>query len=237
VTRIICGVDVSSGTLDCRIGTDGPELRVKNNSEGIEELAEFCRHHGVELVAMEATGGYERLAFGLLWAKDLPCAVLNPRAVRQFAQAMGYLEKTDRIDAGVIAWFAQVKRIVGQPPASRTQQRLRALVSRLAQLTLLSSAQKNQRRLVSDVEVLASIDEILAAVRRQIRLFENKIAELLDSDPLWRASAWRRLRATAATQVEHDQYGAGGAPSAMCWSWSQLSSVDTIRTSSPSSRS
>jgi transposase len=187
VTRIICGVDVSSGTLDCRIGTDGPELRVKNNSEGIEELAEFCRHHGVELVAMEATGGYERLAFGLLWAKDLPCAVLNPRAVRQFAQAMGYLEKTDRIDAGVIAWFAQVKRIVGQPPASRTQQRLRALVSRLAQLTLLSSAQKNQRRLVSDVEVLASIDEILAAVRRQIRLFENKIAELLDSDPLWRA--------------------------------------------------
>jgi hypothetical protein len=69
-------------------------------------LTAFCRQHGVELVAMEATGGYKTRAFALPWAHGLPVALLNPRAVRRFAEAMGLLEKTDRIDARVIAWFA-----------------------------------------------------------------------------------------------------------------------------------
>ncbi len=65
----------------------------------------------------------------------MPAAIVNPRAVRRFAEAMGLLEKTDRIDAGVIAWYGEVKRITGQTPASATQQRLAALVTRLRQLT------------------------------------------------------------------------------------------------------
>lgn len=187
VTRIICGVDVASEKLDARIGRDGPVLQVKNTAEGVAELQGFCHLHGVELVVMEATGGYEKLAFALLWACGLPCAIVNPRSVRQFAQAMGFLEKTDRIDSGVIAWYAAVKGIVGQPPASQTQQRLRAFVDRLAQLVKLSTIQKNQRRMASEPDVLASIDEVLAVARRQIRGFEKQIAALLDSDPLWNA--------------------------------------------------
>ena len=41
-------------------------------------------------------------------------AILNPRAVRQFAQSMGRLEKTDAIDAGMIAWYAEVKQMPGR---------------------------------------------------------------------------------------------------------------------------
>ena len=85
-----------------------------NNREGIAALAAFCQAHQVELVAMEATGGYEQQAFAQLSEHGLPVAILNPRAVRQFAQSMGRLEKTDAIDAGMIAWYAEVKQ---SPPA------------------------------------------------------------------------------------------------------------------------
>ena len=185
MTNIICGVDVSSQTLDARIGPEGPSVRVDRTADGIQELASFCRQHGAELVVMEATGGYEKLPFMLLWAAGVPCAIVNPRSVRRFAEAMGLLEKTDRLDAGIIAHFAAVKRIVAQQPASETQQRLAAAVGRLRQLTNFRTVQLNQRRLVTDADVLASIDGILALLRTEIRQFEHSIAAMIDADPLW----------------------------------------------------
>jgi len=186
VTQIMCGVDVSSENLDARIGRDGARLRVDNSAEGIAELAAFCREHGVELAAMEATGGYEKLPFGLLWAGAIPCAIVNPRAVRRFAEGMGILEKTDEIDAGVIAWYAEVERIRAHEPPSAAQQQLRALVTRLRQITEAVVLQTNQRRLVEDRDVLASIDEIVALLRRQTKTFEAEIATRIGEDPLWK---------------------------------------------------
>jgi transposase len=203
VAKIICGVDVSSETLDARIGLSGPMAQVRRTPEGIAELRSFCAEHGVELVVMEATGGYEKLPFSLLWAAGMPCAIVNPRSVRRFAEALGFLEKTDRIDAGVIADYARVKGIVAQEPASAAQERLRSLVTRLRQLTELKVAQTNQRRLLEDVEAQASIDELLVVIRRQIKSFEAMIAELLGSDPLWRAldEAFREIKGVADRTV------------------------------------
>jgi transposase len=185
VTRIICGVDVSSQWLDARIGREGPFERFASTPEGIEALAAFCMAHGVELVAMEATGGYEKRPFALLWARGIAAAIVNPRAVRRFAEAMGLLEKTDRIDAGVIAWYAQTKHIVACAPATPTQQCLQALVTRLRQLTELRTAQLNQRRLLSEGRVLAGFEEMLGLIARQVRALESDIAQLLADDPLW----------------------------------------------------
>jgi transposase len=189
--------------LDARVGLDGPVAQVRRTPEGIAELRSFCAGHGVELVVMEATGGYEKLPFSLLWAAGMACAIVNPRSVRRFAEAMGFLEKTDRIDAGVIADYARVKRITAQEPASERQERLRALVVRLRQLTELKVAQTNQRRLLENAEAQASIDELLAVIRRQIKRFETLIAELLDSDPLWRAldGAFREIKGVAGRTV------------------------------------
>ena len=162
-------------------------LQVRRTPQGIAELERFCAGHGVDLVVMEATGGYEKLPFSLLWAAGMACAIVNPRQVRRFAEAMGFLEKTDLIDAGVIADYARVKDLVGQEPASQSQERLRALVARLGQLTQLKVSQGNQRRLLKDPDAKASIDELLALIRRQTKAFEVQIAALLDTDPLWRA--------------------------------------------------
>lgn len=203
MTQIVCGVDVSGAALDARIGPSGPELRVARTAEGVAELAAFCRAHGAALVVMEATGGYERLPFAQLWAAGVACALANPRAVRDFARAMGFLEKTDRIDAGVIAWYAGTKRLVATPPAGEAQSRLRALVARLRQLTEMKVVQGNQRRLLDEPSVLASIDEILALVGRQIRALEAEIAAALDVDPLWRRldQAFRSIKGVAGRTV------------------------------------
>jgi transposase len=203
VASIICGVDVSSETLDGRIDVSGLEISVRRDPEGIAALGRFCVEHGVELVVMEATGGYEKLPFGLLWAAGVPCAIANARSVRRFAEAMGVLEKTDRIDAGIIAGYARAKGLTGQAPESLAQERLRALVTRLRQLTELKVAQSNQRRLVRDPTVLASFEEILATIARQSRNLELQIAELLGADPLWRAldAAFREIKGVAGRTV------------------------------------
>ena len=155
------------------------------------------------LVVLEATGGYERLPFALLWAEGLPCALANPRQVRRFAEAMGRLEKTDRIDAGLIAHFGAVKALAPQAPARDSQRRLEALTVRLRQLTSARVAQANQRRLVEDATVLGSIDRISAALTQEIRTLEAEIDALLDADPLWRglAQALRTIKGVAGRTV------------------------------------
>jgi len=203
VTNIICGVDVSSTHLDARIGPKGPSARFANSPEGVAALAEFCKSRAVALVAMEATGGYEKQPFGLLWAHDLPCAILNPRMVRRFAEAMGVLEKTDRIDAGVIAWCAEARGVAPTKPASQTQQTLAALVLRLRQLTDLRTAQINQRQLVKHEGVLAGSAELIALIKKQVRALEVEIAALIAKDPLWRAldEAFRSIKGVADRTV------------------------------------
>ncbi len=203
MATIICGIDVSSESLDARIGPEGPFASFANNSKGIAKLAAFCRAHHAEMVAMEATGGYEQQSFVQLWAEGLPVAILNPRSVRKFAEAMGFLEKTDSIDSGVIAHFAAVKKIKPCPPASSEQQRLKALVTRLRQLTDLQAAQRNQRRLVTDVTVLATFTQMLAVVAAQIRALETEIAKLIASDPLWQKldQAFRSIKGVADRTV------------------------------------
>ncbi|HYZ25207.1 MAG TPA: IS110 family transposase [Rhodopila sp.] len=200
---IIWGVDIGATTLDARIDRTGAWQQFERTEAGIAELAAFCKHHQVALVVMEATGGYERLPFGLLWAADLPTAIANPRAVRRFAESMGNLEKPDRIDCGMIAWYAQTKHIQPQPPASTTQQRLTALVLRLRQLTDLRSAQSNQRRLVTDPEARETFAAVRKVVAQQIRALEKKIAALIDADPLWAAldEAFREIKGMAGRTV------------------------------------
>jgi transposase len=187
VTKIICGVDVSGASLDARVGQTGPYDRFENNAEGINRLAAFCHHHQVELVAMEATGGYEKLPFTLLWQQELPCAIVNPRQVRRFAEGMGIIEKTDRIDAGMIAAYALARKTTPQSPAQANQKALSSLAIRIRQLVEAKVAQGNQRRFRDEAIVTADIDSLVADLERRITSLQNAVLELIDQDPLWSA--------------------------------------------------
>jgi transposase len=183
VTRIVCGVDISSASLKARIGRDGATGSFPNTAQGIAALAAFCHAHQVELVAMEATGGYEKQPFALLSEQGLGVAILNPRSVRRFAEGMGQLEKTDAIDAGLIAWFAEVKHSRPQRPASGSQQQLRALVTRLRQVTQLRTAQLNQSRLVTEPALVDYFNKMLDFIATQIQELETDIARLMADLP------------------------------------------------------
>src|SRR5260370_15894265 len=202
--KIICGVDVSKARLDACIEPGAIFASFDNDGAGIAELAAFCRQHAAELVVMEATGGYERRAFLLLWEAGMPCALTNPRRVRRYAEAMGILEKTDRLDASVIARFADAKHLQPTPAPTPTQERLKALVARLRQVTDDLTVQKQRRAsLVDNAEILASIDEVIALLKRQSRNLEGEIASMIDDDPLWAqlAEAWRSVKGGAGRTV------------------------------------
>lgn len=186
MARIICGVDISSRTLDVCLGGMGLQAQFANSSEGIAQLGALCLQNDVELVAMEVTGGYEQKALHGLSSMGLPVAILNPRAVRQFAQSMGRLEKTDAIDAAIIAQYAAVRKSKPVLVAPARQQQLRALVTRLRQLTGLRTAQRNPARLVEDELVRRCFLELLSLVDAQIGELEQQIAARIASDPLWR---------------------------------------------------
>jgi transposase len=189
--------------LEARIGRDGAAGTFDNTVAGIAALADFCGMHQVELVAMEATGGYEQQAFALLSEQALGVAILNPRSVRRFAESMGRREKTDRLDASMIAWYAEVKECQALAQPSANQQQLRALVTRLRQLTEVRTAQRNQARLVSDPVVLGMIEQLQALVAGQMRDLEEAIAQQIAADPLWRQmdSVFRSIKGVADRTV------------------------------------
>lgn len=183
--KTICGVDTSKTHLDARIVPGEAFARFANDAAGIAGLAAFCAEHKVELVVMEATGGFERLAFTLLWEAGVACAIANPRSVRQYAEAMGFLEKTDRIDAFIIARFAHSKGLKPMPAPSKNQCRLKALMVRLRQLTNDLVVNKQRRHQAGDEDIRAGFDEIITLIKRQSRRLEGEIASLIDDDPLW----------------------------------------------------
>jgi transposase len=132
-----------------------------------------------------------------------PCGIANARSVRYFAEAMGFLEKTDKIDAAVIARYAEAKRLQPTPPPSPAQRRLKALVARLAQLTGDLTAQKQRKSATADAEMSESLDEVIALLKRQSRRLEGEIASMLDDDPLWACldRAFRSLKGVAGRTV------------------------------------
>src|SRR5580704_5272508 len=117
---------------------------------------------------------------------------------------MGILEKTDRIDASVIARFAHAKNLVPTPLPSQAQQRLKALVTRLRQVTDDLTVQKQRRASMFDsTEMRSSIDEVIALLKRQSRSLEGEIASMIDDDPLWAklAETWREVKGVAGRTV------------------------------------
>jgi transposase len=173
-SRPCAGVDVSKAHLDAAWGERFE--RVSNEADGWDALAAKFQADGVDVVVLEATGGYERAAACAWQAAGLAVVVLNPRQAREFAKAMGQLEKSDRIDAHVLRDFAAViarhpkreRYIRALPDAQRAH--LAALVMRRRQLLDMRTEETNrlhtahQAARKSVLAIVKAIDKQLAAV-------------------------------------------------------------------------
>ena len=138
------GVDVSKGRLDC--ATTGKKVAAfSNDHEGVERIVVWMREAGVTLVAMEATGGYQRLCLAGLLAAGVRAVAVNPRQVRDFAKSMGILEKTDKIDAKVLALFAERMQPQVRESADEETTVVQGLLVRRRQLIEMLVAETNRR--------------------------------------------------------------------------------------------
>ena len=101
------GIDVAKASLDVAVWPTQERLRVTRDEAGLAELIAWLQPRTPTRIVLEATGGLETLVAGMVIEAQFPTAVINPRQARDFAKALGYLAKTDALDALVLARFGQ----------------------------------------------------------------------------------------------------------------------------------
>lgn len=167
------GIDVSKATLDIAASSTIVQFSVANDTDGFDSIIAELKKHDVALVLMEATGGLEAAVACALQAEGFELAVVNPRQARDFARAMGYLAKTDRIDARVLAQMTEVinrhpergRFIRALPDAER--QVLNSMVVRRRQLIVMLVAERN-RLYLAHPQSRKSINIIIKALEDEL---------------------------------------------------------------------
>jgi transposase len=186
---MVVGVDVAKAELVVATRPSGEHWVVANDEPGARALAERLGAAAPELVVLEATGGYELLAVAALAAVDLPVVVVNPRQVRDFAKATGQLAKTDRIDAEILALFAERVRPAVRPLPNAEARALEALLTRRRQLLEMLQAERNRLGQVfgrGQRPVAKSLKAHIAYLEREVRTADTDLGAMIRESPLWR---------------------------------------------------
>jgi transposase len=179
----VVGIDVSKDWLD--VAMDGESLRVANEADGIIELTARLRAGVVQLVVMEATGGYETQAATAVAGAGLRLAVVNPRQVRDFAKATGRLAKNDRIDARVIAAFGvAVEPQIASLPDEQMRE-LQGLIARRSQLVGMR-VQESNRLAQNQGALRQQIKAHIGWLDKAIAEVNTDLTARLRTSPAWR---------------------------------------------------
>lgn len=184
-TSTYVGIDVSKHRLDVALGS-GELVQVSYDETGLHSLLARLSALSPALIVLEATGGLQLRLAGELAAAALPVAVVNPRQVRDFARATGLLAKTDRLDAAILARFAEAVRPEPRPLSDAHSQELKALVARRRDLIAMRTAEKTRLGQAQAPRVRASIAQIIAALDAQIVSLDDDLDRTVKNSPLWR---------------------------------------------------
>jgi transposase len=182
------GVDVSKDRLDVHVCPSDQAFAVARDGEGLAALVERLRAFAPRLIAVEATGGYERVVAAALAGAGLPLAVVNPAQVRAFATALGKRAKNDPIDAQVIARFAEATKPPARPVADDTMRLLADLVARRRQIVEMIVAEGQRERRASDKRLTKSIARLRKALERELAEIDQAIDDQVRGSPAWAAT-------------------------------------------------
>ena len=183
------GIDIAKQKFDVARLPEPQHHTFAYDADGILQLIELLRSWGQIFVVLEATGGLERRLVGELATVGIPVAVVNPRQVRDFARGVGRLAKTDPIDAGVLARFAQVVQPAPSQKTSEKQRELQELVTRRQQLMGLRTMESNRLTTAAVKAAQKSITKVLQALDKQLAVVDAAIARLVESNDDWRRKA------------------------------------------------
>ncbi len=179
----VVGMDISKHSFDLHLLPEGKTAHYANDAAGIRACVRWLRQVRPARIVLEATGGYEMALVLALQTAALPVIVVNPRRVRDYARSQGHWAKTDRIDAKVLAEFAQSPGVQVRPlPEAQARQRA-AWIARKRQLVDMHVAESNRLEHASDRAVLQSLRRSLRTLEKQIAAFDGKIAAALAADP------------------------------------------------------
>ena len=177
------GVDVSKQHLDvCCCDT---AKRLVNDAGGWDELTAMLKAALVDLVVIEATGGYERGAVCALQDAGIAVARVNPRQARDFAKSMGVLAKTDQVDARVLHDFADVlarhssREKYITPLVESTRQELAELMTRRRQLVDMRVAEHNRLEHAGK-SAARSITSVIKLLDKQLGAIDAQIDDFMD---------------------------------------------------------
>ena len=185
----VAGIDVAKTQLDLFIDTVDQRLAVANDDAGIARLVAKLIEHKVRLVVVEATGRYHRRVAAALLQAGVGVAVVNPQQARAFAKAAGKLEKTDRIDAVVLAHFGRAMNPRAAVKTPQNQAVLSDLVSRRRGLVQMRVAETNRAHEQLPGLAARQSKKLLRLIEQQIKDLDREIAKLIEADDGWNDKA------------------------------------------------
>lgn len=183
------GIDVSGEQLDVHIRPSGQEFSIPNTSSGARKAASRIMRAGASLVVMESTGRLEAASAGVIEAAGVPVAVVNPGRVREFAKATGRLAKTDRVDAAVIAHYAEAIKPQPTPQPTPEERAMQELVDRRSDLTGMRTAEQNRLKRTSTGSVRRRIQAHLSWLEGELKRVEEEIRAATNANDQWRERA------------------------------------------------
>ena len=179
------GIDVLKAQLDVAVRPTGKRWTLPYDQTGIEGLIPQIVDLEPALVLLEATGGLELPLVAALAAAALPVVVVNPRQVRDFAKATGTLAKTDTLDAGVLAHFADAVRPEVRPLKDAETQVLNSLTARRRQVMTMLVSEKN--RLGAAIGAVSPrIEAHIAWLEQELSDLDKGLRQTLRRSPVWR---------------------------------------------------
>jgi transposase len=182
------GIDVSKDRLDVHLRPSGQAFAVPRDGPGLDQLLARLKADPPALIVLEATGGFELTVAAAIAGAGLPLAVVNPRQIRDFARATGRLAKTDRLDAAVIALFAERVRPEPRPLLDAAAQALAELVARRRQIVEMIGMEQNRARQARAPKVARTIRATLKVLEAQLAELDRDIDDAVRGSPAWRAT-------------------------------------------------
>lgn len=189
-TEIFVGIDVSKDSLEMAELPKGLEMAeakvwtTPNEQSAVDKLIEHLLTISPQLIVLEATGRLEMAAAGAMAAASLPVTIVNPRWVKSFARAAGIVAKTDKIDARVIAQFAEKMGPKVRPLKDEQTQELEALLSRRRQMVEMLTAEKNRLKRASKSIVESIVSHILW-LEQSLKEVDKDLNNSIKSSPVW----------------------------------------------------
>lgn len=181
------GIDVSQKSLDWFELPSREGGSVVHDETGIAELVERWKAAGDVLVVVEPTGGLERPLVAALVQAAIRCAVVNPRQIRDFARALGQLAKTDRLDAQVLALFAERVRPEVRHWGPEQRELLEGLLGRRRQLVEMLAAERSRVARSRPAAVRKSLQEHIHWLEEQLRQIDRDLEKEIRSNSHWKA--------------------------------------------------